>query len=94
MHILLLNPPGHQAYIRDYYCSKVSKTNYLFPPVDLLILSGILAQDHYVSVVDAIADHQSADDVIRTFDSLKPDVVISLVGAVALADDLRFLNQF
>ena len=54
MRILLLSPPGAQIYIRDYYCSKFSKSNYLFHPVDLLMLSGRLAEHHEVHVLDAM----------------------------------------
>lgn len=32
--ILLLNPPRTKNYIRDYYCSKTSKSGYSYTPVD------------------------------------------------------------
>ena len=32
MRVLLLNPPGERIYIRDYFCSKTTKSNYLFHP--------------------------------------------------------------
>ena len=38
MKVLLLNPPGRRIYIRDYLCSKTTKSNYLFHPIDLLVL--------------------------------------------------------
>ena len=43
MRVLLLNPPGERTYIRDYFCSKTTKSNYLFHPIDLVVLSGTLA---------------------------------------------------
>ena len=42
--VLLLNPPGTRPYLRDYYCSKVAKADYIYEPVDLLMLSGMLAE--------------------------------------------------
>ncbi len=54
--VLLLNPPGSRNYIRDYFCSKRAKTNYMFPPSTLLFLSGWLAEAHDVTVLDAIAE--------------------------------------
>lgn len=92
LDILLLNPPGRQVYVRDYYCSKVSKSNYLFHPVDLLMLSGTLAARHNVSVIDAIADRLTEAAFLERFRALRPDVVISLAGAVTLDDDLRLLD--
>ena len=35
MRVLLLNPPGERIYIRDYFCSKTTKSNYLFHPMFL-----------------------------------------------------------
>lgn len=54
--VLLLNPPGKKRYIRDYFCSKVSKSGYLYPPTDLLLQSGLLARDFRVSALDAVAE--------------------------------------
>jgi radical SAM superfamily enzyme YgiQ (UPF0313 family) len=93
MNILLLNPPGTHAFVRDYYCSKVSKSNYLFHPVDLLTLSGILSQRHTISVIDAIADRLTEVVFLQRFEEVKPDVVISLVGAVSLDSDLGILKK-
>lgn len=92
MHVLLLNPPGSRTYIRDYYCSKVSKSNYVFEPIDLLMLSGILAEHHTVSVVDAIADRLDDVGFLKKFHALKPEVVIAVNGAVSLEEDLRTLS--
>ena len=55
MRVLLLNPPGRELYVRDYFCSKTTKSNYNFHPVDLLALSGTVAAEHDVSVLDCIA---------------------------------------
>jgi hypothetical protein len=41
-NILLLNPPGRETYMRDYYCSHASKAAYNWGPFDLIVLSGIL----------------------------------------------------
>ena len=54
--ILLLNPPGKQRYLRDYYCSHTSKARYYWGPFDLLVLSGILKADHELAHLDCILD--------------------------------------
>ena len=59
MRVLLLNPPGREIYIRDYFCSQTTQPNYYFHPVDLLALSGTLAQEHEVAVLDCIAECQA-----------------------------------
>src|SRR5262245_13911545 len=58
--VLLLNPPGRDLYIRDYFCSKTTKSNYLFHPIDLLVLSGAFAERHETAVLDAVAERLPA----------------------------------
>lgn len=91
--ILLLNPPGTRVYIRDYYCSKVSKSNYLFQPVDLLMLSGVLAGRYRLQVIDAIADRLTPAECLDKIVQLQPMSVISLIGSVSLDEDISFLKQ-
>lgn len=88
--IVLLNPPGKRLYVRDYYCSKVSKSNYLFHPIDLLMLSGRLVGRYDVHVIDAIADRIDVDKCIGMINAISPEVVISLIGAVSLEEDIAF----
>jgi radical SAM superfamily enzyme YgiQ (UPF0313 family) len=91
MRVLLLNPPGRQVYIRDYFCSKTTKSNYLFHPVDLLVLSGSLAQAHEVSVLDCMAERLQPEAAARRIEALKPEAIISLVGSVSWDEDRAFL---
>ena len=93
MKVLLLNPPGGQSFVRDYYCSKVSKSNYLFQPIDLVMQSGILAERHKVTVCDAIADRLTPEQTLALVKQAAPDAIVSLAGSVCLDDDLAFLEQ-
>lgn len=90
LNILLLNPPGKKLYIRDYYCSKVSKAGYIYEPVDLLILSGILSTKHSIHVIDAIAYGLSPPKCLKKIHAINPDVIISLTGAVSFNEDVEF----
>lgn len=90
MNILLLNPPGKKLYVRDYYCSKVSKARYSYEPLDLLMLSGILSTQHRISVLDAITRHTSPSDCLKEIKAINPQVVISLTGAVSFYEDVEF----
>lgn len=91
--VLLLNPPGKKRYIRDYFCSKVSKSGYLYPPTDLLVQSGVLAQRFQVLVLDAIAEGLDASACRERVAALKPDHLLALAGAVSLNEDADFLNS-
>lgn len=92
-NILLLNPPADKVCIRDYFCSKTSRSNYLFPPIDLLILSGRLSQNYNVIVMDAIAEKLNFGAAIEKIKSMDLEAVVSLVGAVTYASDFAFLRM-
>ncbi|MFC1850839.1 B12-binding domain-containing radical SAM protein [candidate division CSSED10-310 bacterium] len=93
MRILLLNPPGSRRYLRDYYCSHVSKGRYVWQPIDLLILSGHLAENHDVIVIDAIAENLSVQKTYRAITLWQPEVIIFLTGSVSWLEDLAFFHQ-
>ena len=93
MKIVLLNPPGDKAYIRSYYCGSTSKAGYLFQPIDLLMLSGRLAGEFEITVIDAIADRLDADEAIEEISRFKADAVVCMVSVVSWDTDLRFLSR-
>jgi radical SAM superfamily enzyme YgiQ (UPF0313 family) len=101
MRVLLLNPPGERIYIRDYFCSKSTKSNYLFHPIDLVVLSGIAAEEHDVRVLDCMAERLSPDAARARIDgafdrpsvSDGPDVIVALVGSVSWDEDRAFLGD-
>lgn len=93
MKVLLLNPPGDRPYLRDYYCSSISKTGYYWHPIDLLVLSASLsAQGLGVSVLDAIADAKDETVSRRIVEAYDPDAVIFLTGATSWPSDARFMR--
>lgn len=93
MRVLLLNPPGERIYIRDYFCSKTTKSNYLFHPIDLVMLSGTLDSEHEIEVLDAIAEQLTTHEANRRIDQFAPDVILSLVGSVSWQEDRSFLEH-
>lgn len=87
--IVLFNPPGDKIYIRDYYCSKVSKAYYYPQPVDLLMQSAYFDEEKYeLTVIDAIAEKKSLDEVITQLSKIQPEFIIGLLGSVSLKEDL------
>lgn len=93
MRILLLNPPGSKIYTRDYYCSKISKSDYIYHPVDLLALSGTLAGCHQVDVLDAIADQLSPKECQRKIAAQNYGAIIFLTGSVSWNEDAQFIKE-
>lgn len=93
MRVLLLNPPGKRVYIRDYLCSKTTKSNYLFHPIDLVVLSGTLAEKFEVAVLDCIAERLDVRAARARIDAVAPDVIVSLVGSVSWPEDRAFLAE-
>jgi len=95
MKILLLNPPGKNLYIRDYYCSKISQANYISHPVDLLVISGNLRtlRDCEVFLVDAVVEKLTVIQALSAIKEIGPEYIISLIGSVSLDEDLEFLKS-
>ena len=93
MRVLLLNPPGRRQYLRDYYCSTVSKAGYLWHPVDLLIQSGFLGRKAELTFLDAIAERLSFRQALERIGRIRPEVIFSQVGAQSLQEDMRFLSM-
>lgn len=91
MKVLLLNPPGERVYIRDYFCSKTTKSNYLFHPIDLVVLSGTLASKHAIEVLDCIAEKLAPDAARARIERSAPDAIVALVGSVSWDEDRAFL---
>jgi len=93
MRVLLLNPPGEGIYIRDYLCSKTTKSNYLFHPIDLVVLSGTVAERFETEALDCMAERLDERAASERIDAFGPDVIVSLVGSVSWDEDRRFLAE-
>jgi radical SAM superfamily enzyme YgiQ (UPF0313 family) len=92
--VLFLNPPGKKIYIRDYYCSKVSKAYYLPQPVDLLVQSSFFSdQDYELKAIDAIVSKLSCDETISQIEKFNPNVIIGMMGSVSLLEDESFYQH-
>jgi anaerobic magnesium-protoporphyrin IX monomethyl ester cyclase len=91
MRVLLLNPPSPDLVIRDYYCSKTTKSNYLFQPVDLLVQSGLLSREFEVRLIDAVVERLSPEACVAKVLELRPDAIFFLSGAISWTYDFPFL---
>ncbi|MBN2382002.1 radical SAM protein [bacterium] len=91
--VILLNPPGDEVYIRDYYCSKVSKTDYIYHPIDLLYISGMLGAEFELEVIDAIAEELNEQQCLTRIRTMGSKAIIFLTGAVSWREDRLFLER-
>ncbi len=92
--VLLLNPPGDRLYIRDQFCSHVSKGTYYWQPLDLLNISARLdAAGYELAVVDAIAERLSAEEAQRRIARFAPDALVFLTGSDSFEDDVAFVAE-
>lgn len=92
--VLLLNPPGQNIYIRDYYCSKLSRTGYTFPPIDLLHMGAVFnAHGWTTSAIDAIVQKLAVEETLAMVERTSAAVIFILVGAVSVDEDAAFLRQ-
>lgn len=91
--ILLLNPPGGKLYQRDMYCSNVSKADYYWPSIDLLIQSGILGAEYDVDVMDAIIERWSPEECLKRITRTEYAAVLFLTGSASWQQDLDFVSR-
>jgi anaerobic magnesium-protoporphyrin IX monomethyl ester cyclase len=91
--VLLLNPPAPDLVIRDYYCSKTTRSNYVFEPVDLLMQSGRLSRHFDVAAIDAVVDRLDETACRDRILALRPDAILFLTGAVSWTYDFPFLSD-
>lgn len=91
---LLINPPGTQRYLRDYFCSTVSKAGYYWHPGDLLLQSGHFADAGYeLLVLDCIASEIDVEEALRRAEAFAPSAVLGLISAASWPEDLPFFEQ-
>lgn len=92
--ILLLNPPFSKIIIRDNYCCFTSKSSYIWPPVDLLYLSGNLFHPNIkLFTIDAVAQKLSPKKTQSLIKKIKPNIIISLTGTASYVEDMQFLKK-
>lgn len=91
--VLLFNPPGTKMYLRDYYCSKVSKARYYYHPIDLVYLSGTLSEKFEVNVLDAIVEKLSPQQCITDILKIKPYAIIFLSSGPSFYEDQQLLAE-
>ena len=93
MRIVLVNPPGSVPYLRDNYCAKVSRTGYVNPPVDLIVVSGGLSAGNELRAVDAIACRLPAHRALAAALAREPEAAVVLTSRLSWPEDAVFVRS-
>ena len=79
--------------MRDFDCAGESKSNYLYQPYDLLLLSGFVPRDWDFTFIDCIADNINHDDFDNKIRSIEPDIVVCPVAGMNWNEDKQTLMR-
>ena len=94
LKVLLLNCPYGEIVLRDNYCCHTSKVHYLWPPVDLLGISGALEKRNIsYECIDAIAEEVSWETVFSFVYENNITDVIALTGTTTFLEDIASLRK-
>lgn len=92
-NILLLNLPFERRIIRDYGCPHGAKADYLWPPVDLLVLGALLRNEASLAYIDAVAGNVPERSVVAAVREMQPDAIMTVLSSISLDSDLRALSE-
>jgi radical SAM superfamily enzyme YgiQ (UPF0313 family) len=96
MRVVLLDcpaPPGDACVNRSNYCCDYSKADYRKQPIDLVILSGLLAGRHEVSFVDGQARAFSYAGLRAALRARRAECVVLLMGELTRATDVELVRR-
>lgn len=91
--VLLLNPPASRLYVRDNYCSFTSKADYYWPPIDLLVLSGLLKEELDVHVLDCTIENFETEYCVKYIHDHEIENLIFLTGTASWKEDSAAVAQ-
>ena len=92
--VLLLNLPGKEKYLREYFCSKISKARYYYPAVNLVYLSWWFSEEEYsLFVWDAIAEWTNNQETLDKIQEYHPDYIYFLASAPSFKEDKIFISE-
>lgn len=89
MKTAFINLPAHRKLIRRYTCSYYA-SNFLFPPLELMYLAGIVQKwkNDDAIIIDAIAEHLDFKTVVERLKVFKPDLLVFMTGIETLSSDM------
>ncbi len=94
MKIALVNPPAKQHITRRWRCA-VEQGHYLFPPIELCYIGGILnrKKSAQLILIDCIAEKIGIDKLMYELKQFMPDMVIFMPGFENIENDLGIMED-
>jgi len=90
MKILTLNPPFFRKFSREQRSPAVTKSGTLYYPMWLAYATGVLEEEGFeVRLVDAPAQGQSLEDVIRLVKDFHPDMAVIDTSTPSIYNDIK-----
>lgn len=86
----MVNPPAKQMVSRDYYCGQIVKGNYLWEPIDLVMMSRL--DSYEIKVIDFIVERDTMAELEKA-KLFKPDLIIGMVWDKTFKEDIDFLKK-
>jgi radical SAM superfamily enzyme YgiQ (UPF0313 family) len=94
MKIALINPPYGHLVLRCGYCSSFSKSDYYWPPIDLMVQSGFLTRaGHEIKVFDFNIEGAAPQKAVSEVVAFSPEGMLMLVGSGSWKSDLAFAGE-
>jgi len=92
--IFVLNPPyKNQTFIRVARWDGISISKSIWYPIHLAYCTGLLEKyKHKVSLVDAIADELTIEDVLKKVKQFSPDIAVINYSTFSSAEDIAMAN--
>lgn len=92
--ILFLNLPGTEKYLREYFCSKVSKARYYYAPVNLVYMTWWFDKESYdIFFFDAIAENSDRESTMKYIKDIDPQYIYFLASAPSFKEDKPFIQN-
>ena len=93
LKVVFANPPvtPHKKIMRDFDCAGESKSNYLYQPYDLLLLSSFIPDHWEFTFIDSVADQIEHDRFDKILKSINPDIIVCPVAGMNWNEDKQTL---
>lgn len=94
MKTLLLNLPYKNKIIRRFRCS-YNSPGFLFPPLELLSLGGIVKEwkGDSVELLDAVAESISIEQCIERITEYDPTIIVTITGLEHFQNDVEAIQR-
>ena len=93
--ILMIIPPspGNKRISRFIDCSQEAKANYLYQPIELMIITSHLKREDEVLFVDGTVDCLSGKEFLSRVETMKGDIVFFAMSSICWSSDYSYFQK-